>query len=182
MKRGRATSLDTHKDTIPTRRSPAGAATNGHPVWEQSTAAARCLLPLASSLLADIPPPLWRGWFVGRSLGFVGRLWRLVALRHIVPASSRFLRRGGGGRRGLFRPALLAVALRSRCSLRVRRPLLPPCAAASWGGCARVPAPSGVMFFKDRPTTPPLRPLMRVAGELSGVPERLTVQLKHILP
>ena len=42
------------------RPSPGWRTTNGHPVWEQATAAARCLLPLAGSLLADIPPPLER--------------------------------------------------------------------------------------------------------------------------
>jgi len=71
------------------------------------------------------------------------------------PASSRSLRRVGGGRRVLSGQRSLR-SLSGRASLRVRRPLLSPCAAACGGGCGAVSAPRGVLFFKVHPPTPPL--------------------------
>jgi len=112
MKRGRATSLDSYKATIPVRPSPAGAQIEATPsgskrplrhavcfrsqarFWQTSRLRSNALVRTAVAGLPALPR-------------------RLVALRHIVPASSRSLRRVVGGRRVLFRPALPAVALRS---------------------------------------------------------------------
>jgi hypothetical protein len=73
----------------------------GHPVWEQSAAVARRLLSLVPRFEAHAVPPLGRGWFGGRALVFRPALGGSLHFATSLSASSRSLRRAGGGRRVL---------------------------------------------------------------------------------